>query len=670
LFSPTPQSIHVIMAKNDVILIDNILQERVSENIPSSEQSEVFEFFSAEQILKDYDLTSEEILNGVVDGKDDGGIDSFYVFVNGILLSDLASFSWPRRSCEMSIYIITSRHRDTFEQEVVNNECASVSELFDLSLDNSELRGSYNTDLLYKRRLFLEAYKRTATSLTELSFFFFYVSRGDASIVGSNIIARTEQIGCSLKELFSNCYYNYSFVGSTELLSLYRKKPEFELALKHSGIISYSQECFIVLCNLKDYFDFITDENGKLRKYLFDSNVRDYLGFNSVNEDILETLRENDADFWWFNNGITILARHTVNVGNLLKVQDVQIVNGLQTSQTIFEYYSAEPPSHESRSVMVKILSQTDSAIRDRIIQSTNNQSAIEGKSLYATDKIQRDIEDIMKHRGFYYERRANYYRNQDVDPSLIFDIMGLGAGYLGFFIRVPERAASFKQKILKDPVKYNLLFNHFSPLEIWPFIASFIKQLDRALLEVVQSRLLNTDRLLKRSRYVTGIIVLGRLTGTFNYSAPQVLRLKDSINDELLIESAQFVIDRYVKEYMLSRHYVMEIIKEAASRYGISDPESVTKRVNIFVTEKDFFVPKKTNKKRLVVPEDIVSLVKSALPPQPWPQGIVSKVANEQDLDYRIVHDSIAILMERSDVFIQRNGSLYDKDGNKVSKP
>ena len=656
------------MAKNDVILIDNILQERMREGMPSSNSGEVFEFFSAEQILKDFDLTKDEILKGIVDGKDDGGIDSFYVFVNGTLLSDLDSFSWPRKNCEISLYIITSRHKDTFEQEVVNNECASVSELFDLGLDNSELKGAYNSDVLFKRRLFIDAYKKTATSLSRLSFYFFYVSRGDASIVGENIQSRATQITDTLKGLFSNCNSIYSFVGSTELLALYRKKPEYELELKHSGIISYSQECFIVLCNLKDFFSFISDESGKLKKYLFDSNVRDFLGLNSVNEDILESLKsENTVDFWWLNNGITILASHAVNVGNALKIQDVQIVNGLQTSQTIFEYFSATRLISDNRSVMIKIISQSDSEIRDRIIRSTNNQTAIESKSLFATDKIQRDIEDILKHSGLYYERRTNYYKNQEVDPSLIFDIMSLGAGYLGFIYRAPERAANFKQKILKDPMKYNLLFNHGNPLEIWPFIANLIRRIDRALSVVTTSIKANTEKLLKRSRYIVGVIVLGRTTGTFNYSIPQIINLRESdITDSIIEETSQFIVDRYVKELMLTRMYMKTLIKEAADVFGIVDIDSFLKRKNVFILEKDYYIPR-PRFRPVNVNEEEVRLVKESLPPQPWPKGVSVKIANDLGLELKIVHQAIRVLIDRCDVYAQRNGILYDTEGNVV---
>lgn len=657
------------MAKNDVILIDNILKDRVRECVPSSDPGEVFEFFSAEQILKDYDLKDDEIQSGIVDGKDDGGIDSFYIFVNGVLLSDIASFPWPRKSCDISLYIITSKHHETFEQGVLNNQCATVSELFELSKDNTELVGAYNSDVLFKRRVFIEAYKKTASNLSNLSVYFYYVSRGDTTQVGDNIRARSEQIVGVLNNLFSNCAASYSFIGSSELLTLYRKKPEYEMELKHSGIISYEKECFIVLCNLKDFYDFITDESNKLKKYLFDSNVRDYMGLNSVNEDILASLKHNDADFWWLNNGITILARHAVNIGNALRIQDVQIVNGLQTSQTIFEYFSQDAISVDNRSVMIKIISQDDAEIRDRVIRSTNNQTAIESKSLFATDKIQRDIEDIMKHSGFYYERRTNYYRNQEIEPTLIFDIMGLAAAYLGLIFRVPERAANFKQKYLRDSIKYDLLFNHGSQLEIWPFIAGLVRRIDKAIITASQNVHSNEERLLKRCRYITGIIVLGRATGTYNYSVPQLLRLREEdIPDSYIIESSQFVIDRYVKEFMLTRLYMKTLLKEASELFGITEFESFSKRNNIFIVEKDYYIPRRRQYPTSHVSESVVRMVKKALPPQPWPKGTSKQIAKDLNLDIRDVHRAVDILIDRCDVYAQRYGVLYDKEGNVVS--
>ena len=44
------------MAKNDLILIDSIIEERVSNKLPSDKKDEVFEFLAYEQVLKEYDL--------------------------------------------------------------------------------------------------------------------------------------------------------------------------------------------------------------------------------------------------------------------------------------------------------------------------------------------------------------------------------------------------------------------------------------------------------------------------------------------------------------------------------------------------------------------------------------------------------------------------------------
>ena len=55
------------MAKNDLILIDSIIEERVSENLPSNRKDEVFEFLSYEQVLKEYDLSADDIKSAVPD---------------------------------------------------------------------------------------------------------------------------------------------------------------------------------------------------------------------------------------------------------------------------------------------------------------------------------------------------------------------------------------------------------------------------------------------------------------------------------------------------------------------------------------------------------------------------------------------------------------------------
>lgn len=649
------------MAKNDIVIIDHIVKERIEQQRPSADKGEVYELLANEQILKDLDLSQDEIMSGIIDGKDDGGIDSFYVFVNGNLLSDVTDFLWPKRHAEIVVYVITCKHHDTFMQDVVNNECATVAEIFDLSLEESDFKSSYNADLLQKRRLFVEAYMNTASSLSNLSFKFYYASRGDRNNVGENIIARTEYLKNTIQDLFSECEAEYNFYGSSEILSLYRKKPEYELTLPYKGIISHKEQCSVLLCNLWDYYNFIKDENGKLKTYLFDSNVRDYMGDNIVNQDILNSLEcSKDVDFWWLNNGITFLATSAVDVGAKLKVQNIQIVNGLQTSHSIFRYFTESQSKQDNRCVMIKIITQNDAAIRDSIIRSTNNQTTVEVSSLFATDKIQRDIEDILKQNGYFYERRKNCYANQEVDTSKIVDMMYLAAGYVCLVLKSIEKAANFKQKFFKDEAKYNLIYNPEDSLLIWVKIAFILKQTDKVLAKYFLREInLSTSRLLKRARMITAFLSVSRVLGSFNFSSKDLLKMNISkLTDEVILDMCRFVNVRYIRIKLIQRNYVLSLLKEASLQYNINGYESIEKRKNIFITGSD-----NISKKNIYIPDELLEKINDLLPKQPWPTSIHCEIATKLLLNKDIVRAAIRKLMRSGKRYYQHHGIVYDKD-------
>ena len=85
---------------------------------------------------------------------------------------------------------------------------------------------------------------------------------------------------------------------------------------------------------------FLSDGKGNLIRGLFDANVRDFLGKTEVNDAIWATL-ENlavEEDFWWLNNGITIVASTADQKGKKLALTEPLLVNGLQTSNVIFSF--------------------------------------------------------------------------------------------------------------------------------------------------------------------------------------------------------------------------------------------------------------------------------------------------------------------------------------------
>ena len=638
------------MAKNDIVLIDSIINDlNGGATMTDQRKGELFEQFATEQLLKEYDLSTEELSRGVVDGKDDGGIDSMFIFINGILLQDDSDFVWPRSSCEISVVVITCKHYDTYRQDVINSEFATVSELFDLSLQEGNLKGQYNQDVLLQRRLFKIAYVKTAAHLTNLYFKYYFASRGDTAEVGANIQARSDQIKAKMKELFSVCKVDYSFIGCSELFALYQKKRQYDLALPFVKQIEQNGG-HVVLVKLTDYYHFITDEDGHLRKYLFDSNVRDFMGQNTVNEDILNSLRNrNKTDFWWLNNGITILSTSAVSADGVLTVSNVQIVNGLQTSQTIFQHYSSVGNVDDDRLVMIKIVKQDDVEIRDAIIRSTNNQTAIAVTSLFATDLHQRRIEEIMKTHGLYYERRVNFYVNQGIDREWIFDIMYLAAGYIGVVLRAPEFAAKMKRKHLKNIEKYNTIFNQDDPLLIWPKIARIMRMIDIELINLQNTipDFTYSNNRQKRIKYVIAIIICARITGKFNYSLDDIINMDIKlITKEIIRETWFFAKENYAYEFMVKRWYLNEVFKKASVKWEI------TQGVDFLIHHDTLF----NEKAQKAIRENaewitMAETVKNELPPQPWHNPVVKPIALKLSLSVNLVKRLIQYLVVKGDV-------------------
>jgi hypothetical protein len=449
------------LAKNDSILIDRIIAQKVADGIPLDDKGEAFEYFCFEQILKNYDLSEEELETGWVDGRHDGGIDGFFLFVNGHLVSDVASFPWPRSHAQLDIFVISCKHHDTFAESTLNSILATAQEIFDLSREAMDLKGAYSKDILNARRRLVETYKKLAITSPLMNLRFVYSSRGDAANIGASVRARSEQIKQAAAGFFSDINVTFAFMGAKELIERYRETKQFTLELPFQDHLAGTGEGYIVVAKLGDYYRSVCDDKGALRRYLFDSNVRDYLGENKVNEDIATSLdNELVPDFWWLNNGITILATKAVINGKNMLMQDIQVVNGLQTTETIYRHFTSGSPKSLDSTLSIKIIISRDEKLRDQIIRATNNQSAVEQSALHATDKIQRDIEQILERYDFYYERRKNYYRNIGRPVVRFVTPLFVAAGYVAIVLKDLATAAGLKSRFMRNQSKYTRVFS------------------------------------------------------------------------------------------------------------------------------------------------------------------------------------------------------------------
>jgi AIPR protein len=466
---------------NDVIILKSILEKKRQELANTLSQDEYFEIFSFEQLLKDYDLSYDELLSNQVDGKDDGGIDGFFIFLNNEILNEDLDSGSIKKNPLIEVYLIQAKTSSSFAEKPIETLMATIEDIFDLDKTIPDIKDFYNAPVIEKVELFRKTYIDLAIKHIQVKITYVYASQGDTQNIHIKVNNKADNLCSKTKKFFTGCEVKFEFLGARELLNSARQEKSYSLKLKFlENYISTDEDNYVVLTRLDEYYNFVTD-NGSLRKYLFESNVRDYQGNVEVNIDIKNTLasKDTDIDFWWLNNGITILASKATIAGKTITLDDVQIVNGLQTTNSIYEYMNSLAKVDDKRAILVKIIVANKLEARDRIIKATNFQTPVPAASLRATEPIQRDIEDYFLHKDWFYDRRKNYYKNIGKTSERIISIPYLAQAVTSIVHREPHIARARPTSIIKGDTNYSKVFNSSISMEVYLFCAKLMKNIE-----------------------------------------------------------------------------------------------------------------------------------------------------------------------------------------------
>jgi hypothetical protein len=187
---------------------------------------------------------------------------------------------------------------------------------------------------------------------------------------------------------------------------------------------------------------------------VFDLNVRKFLGTRgSVNRDILKTCTDKDLsfEFWFLNNGITIVCDHFDPVTDPdnphVKLKNLQIVNGCQTATTLAIAQKSGTLAPDSR-VIIRIYETDDSNLVSRIVLTTNNQNQINSRDLRANDPVQLDMENGFSIFGYFYERKPRQYDDESIPADRIFANEAVAQSYLAIVLKTPSDARARKYKV------------------------------------------------------------------------------------------------------------------------------------------------------------------------------------------------------------------------------
>lgn len=457
------------------ILVELFKQDFKDSGMYMSE-AKYFEFFATKNILKDIELSDEEIENGILGGGNDGGCDSIYTLFNHAnMTDDLIESIVVGKDATIELIIIQAKRETSFQENVIMKWKTTVSNLLEIDVDDSKFCERYNEDVLNAFALYRKLYVKLLKITPKININFYYASF--ASDLHINVQAQANELKAIVQKLYPSPKTSVSvhFWDAEKLLYAAQSQPEHKLRLPlaETPINIGTHHDYVALVNLAKYYRFIvSDKNNELRKYIFEANVRDYQGHNAVNQDIQNTLSNSTGEeFWWLNNGITLLADEAIlATSKELILTEPSVVNGLQTSNEIFRYFQTYPEAldTESRNVLIRIIVPESEDSRDRIILATNNQTNIPKSSLRANDPIHWQIELYLKGRGLYYDRRKNYYRNQGKKSPEIVSVSFLSQCMISLILHKPNDARARPSTLLTKDETYNALYVNNQDLDVF----------------------------------------------------------------------------------------------------------------------------------------------------------------------------------------------------------
>lgn len=310
----------------------------------------------------------------------------------------------------------------------------------------------------------------------------YYVSNENKTLVvhDPNIKQLCDEYGIAIETMGLN--------ELVDITSLHPKNIDATLILNRDAVMSFtesslaSSKSYIVRLPLTELIR-ITCDNAELRgKYnlenddiLYDTNVDIRVLFDNVrgfilqskyNKNIESTLETEPSKFFFFNNGITIVADNIssteINSGKKVKLEisNFQVLNGGQTLRTVHNFNKKNKQNIVEKlsnaEVLVRLLNITDDALKGRIGEYTNSQNSINERDLKSLRPEQVKLEEFLSSNKILYIRKKGDVGQVDMeyDYSVSMELLGQILWAANGF---PEMVSNKKREIFT--IQYDNLF-------------------------------------------------------------------------------------------------------------------------------------------------------------------------------------------------------------------
>lgn len=204
---------------------------------------------------------------------------------------------------------------------------------------------------------------------------------------------------------------------------------------------------------------------------LFSKNIRKMLGFTDVNEEIKDTIQHNPEMFWFYNNGITLIAdsvKKSIANGNnrdigTFQLLNANIVNGAQTVSTIGQIDENLQSNLESVRIPIKIISldRAPDNVGINITKANNRQNRIENRDFVSLDEHQIRLKTELALDNVEYNiSRIETFKTTDnaFDLSEATIALACASKQVPLAVQAKREIGKFYENVNKQP--YTTIFN------------------------------------------------------------------------------------------------------------------------------------------------------------------------------------------------------------------
>lgn len=434
----------IIKSKDD---FSEYLSEKKGDILKGSE----FMFFALSNIFKDKEI--EDIEKGIFDSsyrgeKYDFGVDAIYITGSNEIIENPEELDEFNDESKFKIQLFQFKRGNGIGQDdLLKLKTGLKKILIEESVteeDNLYLYNRMSALNEIKTRLFSEFNTRNIEVQVHIVF------GGIESNIHSEKILTDELLDIK-EQLNANGYSNANIIitDCEKLINATSNHNQIVDIIEYEKTFKYITDTesktklngYISIINGKDIAELVR----KHQSAIFEANIRDYFKRSDLNSKILETSSsENEAKYFWsYNNGLTMTCSKVDEMpNNKYKLHNLQIVNGCQTSNSIYlsvknkerveeltekiskgeELTKKETEELEIKSklqfnndtsLLVKIIETKDDDFIYKITETTNSQTPIKAFSLKANDDTQKLIENYFEDNGVNYERRINSLKNK-----------------------------------------------------------------------------------------------------------------------------------------------------------------------------------------------------------------------------------------------------------------